>query len=479
MPHTLVIGGGISGLAAAHALLTADPTSQVTILEGSDRVGGKIRGHEVAGQLVDVGAEAVLARRPEALDLIDAAGLHDHIAHPTAAPAQVWSRGRLNPLPRRTLMGVPAEADTLHGLLTAEEVARAKDEVLDATIAEGEDISVGQLVTDRLGRAVVDRLVEPLLGGVYAGHADLISARATLPQLLRAIGQGGTLTGTVAHLMPAPTDGTQSHAAAPVFATVTGGLHRLPAALAEHVTRQGATVHTGTLARELHRDPHGSFTVVTGPRPSPTTYRGDRVILALPPAPASRLLATLAPEASRRLGEVETASMAVITVAFPTDALGELTGSGFLVPPVDGRRIKAATFSANKWDWVRELGRGAGAEGADLTYLRASIGRHREESSLQHPDEDLVAAALVDLSAALGRDLPEPVDTHVQRWGGGLPQYAVGHVDLVAAVRQDVARVPGLAVCGATYDGVGIPACIASARRAVTDLLRGRPTMEA
>jgi oxygen-dependent protoporphyrinogen oxidase len=154
--------------------------------------------------------------------------------------------------------------------------------------------------------------------------------------------------------------------------------------------------------------------------------------------------------------------MAVITLAFRADAVPALTGSGFLVPPVDGRTIKAATFSYAKWDWVREAGDG-------ILLLRTSVGRHREESVLQVPDDDLVAASLADLAGATGLSA-RPVDTRVQRWGGGLPQYAVGHLERVARIRSDVARVPGLAVCGAAYDGVGIPAVIGSARRAVATL---------
>lgn len=473
MPSYLVVGGGISGLAAAVGLLDADPDAQVAVLEGSDRVGGKLRGEQVAGRMVDVGAEAVLARRPEALDLIDRAGLSGEVVHPTGASAQVWSRGSLHPLPRRTLMGVPADPGSLRGLLTDDEVDRALAEV-EQDLAH-DDISVGDLVADRVGPAVVDRLVEPLLGGVYAGHARLLSARAALPQLLAAVRDGGSITDAVDRMLPAPAGGTQSQGTAPVFATVRGGLHRLPEALAQRLTEQGADVRTGTLARELRALPDGRYEVVTGPRPDPTTYRADRVVLALPPAPTARLLGDLSPAAAQLLRDVETASMAVITLALPTAELGELTGSGFLVPPVEGLRIKAATFSATKWAWVRELGRGSGPGGEDLTFLRASIGRHREESTLQHPDGDLVEAARADLAGVLGRALPAPVDAHVQRWGGGLPQYAVGHVERIEQVRAAVELLPGLAVCGAAYDGVGIPACIASAGRAVTRLTAYAP----
>ncbi|HET7388857.1 MAG TPA: FAD-dependent oxidoreductase, partial [Nocardioidaceae bacterium] len=143
-------------------------------------------------------------------------------------------------------------------------------------------------------------------------------------------------------------------------------------------------------------------------------------------------------------------------------------GSGFLVPPVDGRTVKAATYSFAKWDWVREAGRGA--DGDDLLLLRTSIGRHREESALQVEDPELVSAALDDLADAIGLCV-RPVDSHVQRWGGGLPQYAVGHLDRVRNIRSAVAKVPGLAVCGAAYDGLGLPACIASAELAATQVL--------
>jgi oxygen-dependent protoporphyrinogen oxidase len=135
-----------------------------------------------------------------------------------------------------------------------------------------------------------------------------------------------------------------------------------------------------------------------------------------------------------------------------------------LVPPVEGRDIKATTFSFAKWDWVR-------AAGGDLRLLRTSLGRHREEATLQRDDDELVTASLADLRTIAGIEAA-PVDRHVQRWGGGLPQYAVGHLDRVARIRSAVAAVPGLAVCGAAYDGVGVPAVIASARRAV-DFLGG------
>ncbi|MBO0847109.1 MAG: FAD-dependent oxidoreductase, partial [Nocardioides sp.] len=202
------------------------------------------------------------------------------------------------------------------------------------------------------------------------------------------------------------------------------------------------------------------FRLTVGSARTPVTIETARVVLATPAAPAARLLAHVAPVASTELAGVEYASMAVVTLAVPALEVGD--SSGFLVPAVDGRRVKASTYSFNKWAWV--------GDASDLRIVRASLGRHREEATLQASDEELVTHVVGDLSLALGQQL-RPVDAHVQRWGGALPQYAVGHLDRVGRIRADVSRVPGLAVCGAAYDGVGIPAVIGSARRAAAEVV--------
>ena len=244
----------------------------------------------------------------------------------------------------------------------------------------------------------------------------------------------------------------------PPFAGIRGGVGRLAGELVEVLRSRGVLLRTGAVVRGLERA-DGRWRLVVGSAAAPLAVEADAVVLAVPPAPASRLLADLAPTASRALGEVETASMAVVTLAVRRDGLGELPGSGFLVPPVEGRAIKASTFSSAKWEWV-------GGLSSDVVLLRASLGRAREEAVLQRDDADLVTLAVADVGEALGRPLPPVVDHHVQRWGGGLPQYAVGHVERIASVRADVARLDGVEVAGAGYDGVGVPAVIASAAAA-------------
>ena len=436
----VVVGGGVAGLVAARDLSRAGLS--VLLLESSPVIGGKLRLGEVGGVTLDIGAESMLARRPEAVGLVSELGLD--VVHPAAGSTQIWTRGALRPLPR-TLLGVPLDLDALGatGVLSDDGLERARHETV-LPLGPG-DVSVAELLGSRLGHEVVDRLAEPMLGGVYAGHADHLSAAAAAPQVMEMVRAHGSLLKAVAAMPPPPASPP------PMFAGLVGGLGRLPLVLAES---EGVEVRTSATVRRIERTASG-FRLTVGSTREPQTIETERVVVAAPGPPAARLLADVAPTASEELGAIEYASMAVITIAVRALDVGD--SSGFLVPSVDGRRIKASTYSFNKWGWV--------GESADLRLLRASIGRHREEASLQATDEELVAHVVSDLSLATGQEI-RPVDAHVQRWGGALPQYAVGHLDRVARIRAAVAAVPGLEVCGAAYDGVGIPAVIGSARRA-------------
>ncbi len=477
--RVVVVGGGITGLAAARTLLEADPTVEVVLLEGSDRLGGKLRRGEVAGVTVDLGAESILNRRPEGVALARAAGLGGAVVHPETAAARVWSRGALRPLPR-SVMGIPADLDGLaeSAVLSAEGLARAaRDRDLPATALPEDDVSVGWLIEQRLGQEVLDRLVEPLLGGVYAGLARELSLRATLPQALDLLRRDPSLTRAAAASLavapptraeePADSTSAASPAAVPVFAGISGGVGRLPQAVADSAAAAAGErfgIRTSTTVRSLSRTTSG-WRLVVGPTTRPEEVEADAVVLALPAAPAARLLAENVPAAASELAVVEHASVALVTLAFRATDVSAPAGSGFLVPAVEGLRIKAATYSTTKWGWLDRASDG-------LVLMRTSLGRHREERDLQRDDADLVELALADLGAVTGL-AGRPVDAVVTRWGGGLPQYAVGHLDRVRRVREAVARQPGLAVGGAAYDGVGIPACVASGERAARDVLAG------
>lgn len=198
--------------------------------------------------------------------------------------------------------------------------------------------------------------------------------------------------------------------------------------------------------------------------PRPEYLDADAVVLAVPAAPTARLLRDLAPAAAAALAEVEQASVGIVSLALPRSAFPTVPrSSGFLVPPVEGRTVKAVTFSSVKWPWLAELA-------GDLVVLRASVGRHRQAADLQRTDEDLVRVVLADLATMIGVT-GRPVEVRVSRWGGALPQYAVGHTDLVSRVLADVDDVPGLGVCGATYRGVGVAACVAEAQRVASAVM--------
>jgi len=447
-----VVGAGISGLAAAWELSRQRPDVEVVVLEAADRAGGKLRLAEVGGTTVDVGAESILFRRSEGVELARAAGLADAVVHPATTAARVWSRGRLVPLPR-SVLGVPADLGSLgrSGLLSAEGLARAAQEPTQPVTELDGDLSVGELVERRFGAEVVDRLVEPLLGGVYAGRARELSVRAAAVQVVALLDRDSSL-------LRAAAEATAQAAGTPVFAGLVGGVGRLAEAVADPLD-----VRVGTTVRELRRGADARWLLVTGPVDAPAIVESDAVVLAVPAPATSRLLRGVAPAAARELAEVEYASMAIVTLAYRADDFPSVEGSGFLVPPVDRRAVKAATWSAYKWDWVRRAA-------PDVVLLRTSLGRHREEADLQVPDEELVARTVRDLADAVGVTA-SPVDSHVQRWGGALPQYAVGHLERVRRIRDAVSAVPGLAVCGAAYDGLGIPACIATGRAAAASIL--------
>lgn len=450
--HVVVIGGGIAGLAAAHRLL--DTGARVTVLEASDRLGGKLLPGEIEGVRVDLGAESMLARRPEAVALAREVGLADRLQPPATATAAIWTRGALRPMPKGHVMGVPGDASALSGVLSDEGLRRIEQDRDLPPTEVGDDVAVGEYVAVRLGREVVDRLVEPLLGGVYAGDAYRISMRSAVPQLFEAARAHDSLTEGVRAIQSRAARNQQT---GPVFMGIEGGVGELPLAVAESVRARGGEIRTGTPVTELRRAAEG-WQVGTGEQ----TIDADAVVVAVPAYAAAALLGVEAPAAAAELAGVEYASMALMTLAYRRGETDLPEGSGFLVPPVDGHTIKASTFASRKWGWIAE-------EDPDLLVLRTSVGRYGETEILKREDAELIELSRHDLRAATGL-AAQPVATRVTRWHDGLPQYPVGHHARVARIREHVSKLPGLAVCGAAYDGVGIPACIASAYAAVDQL---------
>ncbi|MFD9079572.1 protoporphyrinogen oxidase [Streptomyces erythrochromogenes] len=456
MRSVIVVGGGISGMAAAWELRG---TSDVTVLEGHTRVGGKLRTGTVGGITVDEGAESLMALRPEAVELAAAVGLGDALCDPAKAPVTIWTGGALRPLPAGHVMGVPTDPAALAGtgLLPPRALARvaAEEHLPAAPLAR--DCSVAAYLAGRFGQEAVDRLVEPLLGGVYAGRADRLSLRAAMPRIAALAERGGPLLPALRRMRAAGA-GTSAPAA---VQGVAGGTGRLPQAVAE---ASGVRILTGTTARSLERLPGDRWRVRAVTGDGVLTLEADAVVLALPAFAAAELLAPHSPMAEAGLAAIPYASTAVVTMAFSRGRSAFLPeGNGFLVPPVDGHTVKAVSFLSNKWPWLR-------AAAPDSFVLRASVGRFGEDDLPARPDRHLIRTAITELRRAAG-PLGEPVAARVTRWDRGLPQYAVGHHDRVREIGEAAAKLPGLALCGAAYEGVGVAACVATGRAAARQAL--------
>lgn len=459
--HVAVIGGGIAGVTAAYRLATSRPDWTTDLYEGADRLGGKLRLGSVAGVTVDLGAESILNRRPEGVEIARVVGLADQVVHPEPVSAAIWTRGAMRPIPP-SVMGIPSDplgGDAVAILGEASHAARPSE--VGLSVGDAVDESVGAFVRRRLGAelggAIVDRLVEPLLGGVYAGRADDLSLHAAAPQIAAL---GGDMFAAV-RLQLARSSG------APVFAGLDGGVGALPQRVADACH---ANVQLNSTVRRIDRSPVG-WRLTVGPTIAAQQINVDAVIVATPAPATSRLLATVAPVAAQQIGGIDYASVAIVTLALPLAGVERsLSGSGFLVPPVDGKTMKAATFSTNKWGWLRALA------GDELAVIRCSIGRVGESFVLQRDDEALVSIAVQDLREAIG-PFADPIDAHVQRWGRALPQYNVGHRARVDAARSQISDLRGLEVCGAAYEGLGIPAVIADATNAANRVLADFGTM--
>jgi oxygen-dependent protoporphyrinogen oxidase len=469
VPRVAVIGGGITGLAAALRLRERlGERADVILVDQASRLGGKLRTGETGGQLLEEGAESFLVRDQDgetsaAVSLARRVGLGDALRHPAPVPAALAVDGRLAPIPRGTLMGVPQQGSDLDGV--AELAVGADHDGGRPLLLHNEDVSVGGLVRQRLGDQVVDRLVDPLLGGVYAGRADDLSLAATVPALAAACRASSTLSDAVRAALR-----RRSAGPGPVFATVEGGMSRLVGAVARAAN---ARLYLGFPVRELGRT-HSGWRLTVGSTHDPQTIEATAIVLAVPAAPAARLLTSVSPAAADEIARLAYASVGLVTLALPADRVTLPALSGFLVPASEGYAVKALTIFNVKWPHLETGG---------LALLRASVGRYREEAPLQRSDEELVALVRRELGELLpGGPLPEPVAAGVHRWGGALPQYAPGHLERVARARAALAADSmalsgeSLALAGAAYDGVGIPACVNSGEAAaeqVADALKG------
>ena len=433
-----VIGGGISGLAAAWEL-SADPGIEVTVHESADRLGGKIQTSPFAGRLVDEGADAFLRRVPDALQLCAEIGLDDLVS-PAHGVARLWIDGQLRALPAGLVLGVPARFDELAdaGILSHWGLARARTEPeLDGEPLVG-DCSIGSLISRRYGNEVTQRLVGPLLGGINAGSIDDMSLDAVTPQLAAVAHRSRSLTQGLAATLP-----TGDAPAEPVFAAPANGMGELIDRLTTALRVRGVRFEMG---RDVEVLPAAAG-----------------VVLTTPADVSARLLATRSPESSATLASIGFASVVFTTLAYRrADLPADLDASGFLVPRDAGLTVTAASWSSTKW--ARLAG--------DPVILRVSMGHAEDPTAIDLDDADVLDRIAADLAVTMGVTAA-PVEHRIARYRNGFPQYAVGHLDRIAALETRLEQdAPDLALCGMAHRGVGIPACIREARRAAAALRR-------
>lgn len=459
--RVVVVGAGITGLTAAFTLATQRPDLDVVVVEASERVGGKILTTPFAGRPVDCGADAFLARVPEARELCEELGLATILTSPVQKSAYVWVNHALHRLPSGLVLGVPTDFDALaaSGIVSAVGIERAKedlhrtewvDRANGADPGGTDDQSVGALIRARLGDEIHEKLVSPLLSGVNAGDADSLSLAAGAAQIAAAARTSPSLITALRQQLsvePAQSD-------TPVFHGIPVGTQTLTDLILARLTQAHVPVHLSCPVSSLSRNEQ-QWTLHTPLGP----IHADEVILTTPAHPTAQLLAALAPATAVDLATLEYASAAMVTLAFAKSSIGvPLDASGFLVAQTDPLpTLTACSWASSKW---------AHLDDPEVAILRISAGKYGDIHALEHDDPALVEALGDDLATTMGVDAP-PIAARVTRWIDALPQYRPGHPARVATWREGLAaEAPGLHLAGAAYDGLGLPACIRQGRHA-------------
>jgi oxygen-dependent protoporphyrinogen oxidase len=452
-PRVAVVGAGISGLATALTLADTGDVD-VTVFEAGDRVGGKIDASPFAGVAdVDEGPDAFLARVPEAVALAHRVGLGDELVSPEPVGAAVWHDG-LHPIPEGLMLGLPGKVGPLATtrLLSWRGKARAALEPFLPRTSTASD-SIGEFVRARFGDEVHERLVDSLVGSIYAADTDRFSL-AEVPQLA-ALANGNRSVLLAARRQRRSQAGTATAGSSPVFATPRGGIGALVRATADAVVGAGGTIRTAVDVTSVAPTADGRWTLAVrsgeGPEPDTTTF--ESVVFATPAAATARVIADHAPDAATLLDQAEAADVVMVTLHVGAEQWPDhLRGlSGYLVPKPDQQWVTAASFASQKWGHWRPP---AGGE-----ILRVSIGR--DGAPVMHLDDDAVLRVVLDdLDRHVGVRFT-PLETRISRWPAAFAQYRPHHSAWVDEV--EAAMPSGLFVTGAGFRGIGIPACVRNA----------------
>lgn len=493
MRRIAIIGGGISGLAAAYTLARARqggaPIEEM-LFEAGPWLGGVIRTEKVEGFVVEAGPDSFLAEKPQAAAMAHVLGLGDDLigSNDHARRTYIVHRGRLLPLPDGLMFLVPTRLWpmlTTRLLPLSTKIAAAREMFFSPPKGEREDESVASFVRRHFGGAMVENIADPLLAGVYGGDSEELSVRSVLPRFYEMERQHGSLTRATLKAMrernaaanKGPADGPASAgkaatppAAKPLFMTLKGGLQQMTVRLAAQIDKNRVFMCRRVAGLELASGGPGGAADSCSRRFKITcegdkVYDADAVILALPANLAGGLVSSLDPRLGELLGGIPYSSSMTVSLGYDEHARAKLPpGFGFLVPRKEQRRMLACTFVHAKFDHRVPEGK---------AMLRCFLGGARDPDVLGVPDEDVVHGVRRELQEILNF-AAEPLFYRVHRWPGSMAQYPVGHAGRVAAMEERLQEVPGLYLAGNAYSGIGISDCIRHGKSAAEKAIRSK-----
>jgi oxygen-dependent protoporphyrinogen oxidase len=470
----VIVGGGISGLATAFALqeqaAQAGLPLRCTILESDPSWGGKIVTHRIGDIVTEAGPDSFLSQKQAGLDLCMKLGLADQLinTNETGKKACVLHRGRLHDLPEGLLSFVPKQLGPFlqSGLLSWGGLVRMGLEFAVPPGSPRDDESLAEFLRRRFGVQAYERLLEPLMAGIYAGDAEQMSLRATFPRFFELEQQYGSIMRGMMAAKKSASSSASSQPRRTMFVSLRNGLSELVSALTTRLMQQGVELRAGVQVDALRVRSHElgrwmyDLILQDG-----SALSAESVVLATPAYVSADLLRPLTPIAGGLLDLIPYASTATIAMAFPRTLTSAIDGFGFIIPRGEQRHLIAATWTSLKWPHRAP---------SDQLLVRCYVGGVGREDILQREDQALVATVREELANICGIKA-EPVYTEVNRWWKAMPQYTIGHLDRLVQLDAALSRYPGLVLTGAAYRGVGIPDCIrdgaVAAEQVVRDLL--------